>query len=201
MFWRLLRVLFGFALGCLAAGITMVLFVFTPSELAGLPPDVATDRFPQLMRLAGFVAAQAGLFAAPFALVIAVIGEWRANRRWTFYALAGLLLALLGFLAQHSTEQVGQPTIVNNYALTAFVTSGFVGGLVYWLFSGRLAGGPGLMSEPDIAEPKPSPAVGAGKTASVIVSPQPETAAKVADAGASGPGTVKPPVPAKPKAV
>ena len=27
----------------------------------------------------------------------------------------------------------------NNYPLIAFLTSGFVGGLVYWLFSGRMA--------------------------------------------------------------
>ncbi len=141
MLGRLLRVLFGFAMGCLAAGLAMVLFVFTPSELAGLPPDVATNRFPELMRLAAYVAAQAALFAAPFGLFVALIGEWKGNRNWVFYALAGLLMALLGFLAQHSTEQVGQPTIVNNYALTAFITSGFIGGLVYWLFSGRWAGG------------------------------------------------------------
>jgi hypothetical protein len=141
MFGQLLRVLIGYLAACLGAGLTMVLFVVTPSELAGLPPDVASDRMGRTLELATYVAAQAFLFAAPFALVIAAVGEWRRSRSWTFYALAGLLIALLGFLAQHSTEQTGQPTIVNNYAAIAFMTSGFVGGLLYWLFSGRMAGG------------------------------------------------------------
>ena len=197
MFWRLLRVLIGFVLGCLAAGLALVLFVFTPGEFAGLPPDVAISRFPQLMRLAAFVAAQAALFAAPFALVIAVIGEWQRNRNWTFYALAGLLMALLGFLAQHSTEQVGQPTIVNNYALTAFATSGFVGGLVYWLFSGRFAGGRVAPVPSDSAAAAPaSPATGnkPADRASAKPGDSAETAAAVL-------AKVEPPVPAKPKAV
>ncbi len=140
MLIRLLRVLLGFALACLGVGVTMVLFVLTPSEIVGLPPDVAGDRIGKGLDLALLVAVQAALFSAPFALVVAGIGEALRSREWTLYGLAGLVIAALGFFAQHSTEQVGQPTIVNNYALTAFLTAGFVGGLVYWLISGRLAG-------------------------------------------------------------
>jgi hypothetical protein len=38
-------------------------------------------------------------------------------------------------------EVEGQPTIVNDYALRAFLTVGFFGGLAYWLAAGRRAGG------------------------------------------------------------
>lgn len=146
MVGRLLRVLIGFLAACLGAGLTMVLFVLTPAEISGLPPDVAADRVGKAAELAAAVGVHAALFAAPFALVVAAVGEALRNRNWTFYALAGLIIAGLGFLAQHSTEATGQPTIVNNYALTAYMTAGFVGGLLYWLISGRLAGG--RMAEP-----------------------------------------------------
>ncbi len=141
---RLLKVLLGFAIACLAAGITKVLFVFTPAELASLPADVASDRMSRAMDLSLGVAAQSALFSAPFALVAAAIGEWRRISSWTYYALIGIAIALVGFLAQHSIELPGQPSIVNNYALTAFLTSGFMAGLFYWLFAGRSAGGDGL---------------------------------------------------------
>ncbi len=141
MFGRLLRVLIGFLAACFGAGLTMVLFVLTPAEITGLPPDVASDRLAKAAELAAAVGVHTALFAAPFALVVAAVGEALRNRNWTFYALAGLVIAGLGFLAQHSTEVEGQPTIVNNYALTAYITAGFIGGLLYWLLSGRLAGG------------------------------------------------------------
>ena len=141
MIKKLLRILLGFVVACLGAGLTMVLFVLTPGEIVGLPPDVAGDRLAKGFELAVFVAIQAALFSAPFALVAAGLGEALRNREWTFYAIVGLAIAGLGFFAQHSTEQVGQPTIVNNYALTAFLTAGFVGGMLYWVLSGRSAGG------------------------------------------------------------
>lgn len=165
MFKKLLRVLIGFAVACLGAGLAMVLFVFTPAEIAGLPPDVASDRIGKGLELATFVAVQAALFAAPFALVAAALGEVLRTRDWTYYALAGLVIAGLGFFAQHSTEQTGQPTIVNNYALTAFLTAGFVGGMLYWIVSGRFAGGrplepiqsaPGPVAKPSAPPAKPA---------------------------------------------
>lgn len=141
MLGRLLRVLFGFAVACLAAGLTLVLFVITPSELLGLPPDVLRDRAWKALELAAYVAVQAALFAAPFALVVAALGEALRSRAWTYYVIAALVITGLGFYAQHSTEKVGQPTILNNYAMLAFLTAGVVSGLMYWLLSGRYAGG------------------------------------------------------------
>lgn len=150
---RLLGVLAAYLVSCLAAALAMVLFVLTPAEIAGLPPDVRADRVAKSIELAGFVAAQFALFSTPFALVVAAVGEMLRYRSWTYYVLAGLAIAGLGFFAQQSTEQAGQPTIANNYALTAFLTAGFVGGLVYWIVRGRFAGG--QRSEPP-AEPTPA---------------------------------------------
>lgn len=181
MFAKLLRILFGFALACLAGGLAMVLFVFTPSEIAGLPPDVAGDRLGKSFELAAVVAVQAALFSAPFALVAVAMGEALRNRDWTYYVIAGLIIAGIGFFAQHSTEQTGQPTIVNNYALTAFLTSGFVAGMMYWILSGRFAGGrhvQGLAERQSV--PADQPVVRA------------DAAAKVDAQGGSRPATAAP---------
>jgi hypothetical protein len=140
MLVRLLRILVAFALGCFAASVTLILFVFTPSEILGLPPDVRADRLGKAVELAAFAAIQIALFSAPFALVASALGEMMTRRFWSYYALAGLLMAGAGFFAQRTAEQIGQPTIANNYALTAFLTAGFVGGLVYWMVAGRFAG-------------------------------------------------------------
>jgi heme/copper-type cytochrome/quinol oxidase subunit 3 len=137
MFGSIFRVLLGFILACLAAGFTKVLFALTPSEVF----SGEADRLSSVMYLATQTATHSALFAAPFALIAAAIGEWQGLRNWAYYAVAAIAIALAGFLAQYQSENLTQPTIVNNYALTAFLTSGFVGGLVYWLFSGRDAGG------------------------------------------------------------
>ncbi len=142
MFGRIINIVISFLLACLAAGLTKVLFATTPSELAGLPPDVAADKMAKVVDWTLSSGAINAIFAAPFALVAAAIGEWRRLHNWIYYALTGVAISLIGFLSHYSNENPGAPTIVNNYALTAFLTAGFVGGLVYWLFAGRSAGGP-----------------------------------------------------------
>lgn len=139
---RLIAMLIGFVFACLAAGLAKVAFWYTPASLARLPGDMAADRIAEALILALAVATHSATVAAPFAFVGAAIGEWRGIRDWTFYALLGVAIAVVGFFAQYQSEAEGAPTIVNNYALTAFLTSGFVGGLVYWLVTGRRAGGP-----------------------------------------------------------
>src|SRR5690606_17813540 len=90
--------------------------------------------------LALLAATHSAIFAAPFVLVACVLGEWQNIRSVVFYTLAGVVIGLAGFLAQYSAEAVGQPTIINNYALKAYLTAGFFAGLAYWLFAGRSAG-------------------------------------------------------------
>ncbi len=140
MLGRFFRILFGFVVACLAAGLAKAFFATTPSELSALPPDVAADRMQHVLQSAVYAGIQSMIFAAPFALVAAAIGEWGQRKNWTYYALSGMAIALIGFLSHYSSEVQGQPTIVNNYALSAFLTAGFVGGLVYWVLSGRHSG-------------------------------------------------------------
>ncbi len=139
MFSSILRVIIGFVLACLLAALTKVFFAFSPAELANLPPDVAQNR----ISLALPIATHTAIFAAPFALLAALIGEWRGWRDWTYYTLAGIAIALVGFFAQYTSETAIQGwSIANsNYPLVTFLTTGFMGGLAYWLFSGRFAGG------------------------------------------------------------
>lgn len=137
MIVSIFRVLFGFVLACLAAGVVQLAFA--------LPTDVLTDDVDKLMaagELAALTATHSGVFAAPFALVAAAIGEWQSIRNWFYYTLSGIAIAVAGFIALYSGEATGQATIVNSYALAAYLCAGLVGGLVYWLIAGRLSGEP-----------------------------------------------------------
>src|ERR1700733_3452886 len=146
---RVFRIVIGFVLACLAAGLAMVLFVPPPGEFAA---DMSGARLSEAGVLALAAATYTAIFAAPFALIGACFAEWRGLASWTYYALIGIAIAAIGFLAQLSSEAGGEATIVNGYALTAFLITGFLGGLVYWLFSGRHAAGPAAVP-PRRAEP------------------------------------------------
>lgn len=159
MLGRIIRVLFGFVVSCLAAGLTIVLFVTTPLELASTPSDAAMDALVSNGLLALAAATHSAVFAAPFALIGAAIGEWRGIGHWVYYVLAGIAIAALGFLAQYWSESGGQGSIVNNYALAAFLTTGFVAGMVYWLLAGQFARTGEGPHTPEIIKP-PRPAEG-----------------------------------------
>jgi hypothetical protein len=147
MLGRLLRIVFGYVVGCLAAGLTQVLFVYTPAHLAALSPEAASDQLAEALGYALPVGVVAAMFAFPFALIGILYGEWRRVRSWTYYALLGIAIALLGFLAQYNSEAGTGDSVLQQYPLTAFLWTGFAGGFVYWLFSGRSAG-------PRTAEPQ-----------------------------------------------
>lgn len=149
---RVIRVLFGFALACLAAAATLVLFVYTPAELASLPSGMGADRATEAGLFALVVTPHVAAFAALPALIGVFIAERRGISSLGYYAILGIAIAALGFLMQHVTETPGQTTILHNYALTAFLTAGLAGGLIYWLFSGRyVTGRAGPSREPERA--------------------------------------------------
>ena len=143
MFGRILRMIFGFALACLAAGVTLVLFIFTPTELIG--PQ--SERLSEAGLLSLAAATQIAMFAALLALIGAGFAEWQRIGSWMYYVLVAVVIAAIGFLVQYWGEARGEASIVNNYAATAFLVTGFVGGFVYWLFAGRFARGPGREAE------------------------------------------------------
>jgi hypothetical protein len=134
---RLFRILSGFILACFAAALTMLLFAFTPSHLSDLAPEIAGLHLDRIWALATHTA----IFAFPFAVIPILLGEVQRWRDWAYYAAVGIGVALLGFWIQVNNETGGTWSVLdNNGPLLKFLTEGFVGGLVYWLVSGRLAG-------------------------------------------------------------
>jgi hypothetical protein len=140
MLTRSFGMLIGYILACVAFSMVIVAFVFTPAEIAALPSDAAANRLTMAGEHVLLSATQVVIIAAPLALVAALIAEWRGIREWLYFAAVGLSIAVVGFLAQYVSELQGQPTIVNNYAIAAFLCGGFVAGTVYWLVVGRTAG-------------------------------------------------------------
>ncbi len=138
MVGRIFRVLCGFIIACMAAGLTKVLFAYSPAELSSLLPEVALERISLMLPVATHIA----IFSAPFALVVTAFGEWQGLRDWSYYGVAAIAIALIGFFAQYQSETATQGwSILNsNYPIVAFLTTGFVGGVAYWLVAGRLAG-------------------------------------------------------------
>ncbi len=133
---KLLRVVIGFAFACLAAGFVQVLFAVTPAELI----DAVDDRLGVAVTWGLLSATQIAVFAAPFALISAIISEWQSVRSFAYHAMVAMAIAVAGFGLIYATELPTEATIVNSYAMAAYLTSGFVGGFVYWLAAGRWAG-------------------------------------------------------------
>lgn len=159
----LLRVLFGFAVACLVAGVATVAFVVTPADIANLPAEAQPERLGNAGILALLTATHSAIFAFPFALIAIGIGElWRV-RSWIYYVLVAVAISAGGLAAIRLNEVPGQPSIVNEYALGAFLTVGILSGLAYWLLAGRCAGGRRATPKPPVApetaesEPAPQP--------------------------------------------
>ncbi len=136
-----LRILFGFGLACFAASVVTVCFVNSPLEIAELAGIPMLEKIRESFELALRVTTHSAIFAAPFAFLAVLVGEWAHIRNWLYYATMGMAIAALGFSLQFASEVSDQRTILNSNAVLAFLLSGFVGGVTYWLFSGRRAGG------------------------------------------------------------
>ena len=172
----LARILFGWTLASLAAGLVTVLFVDV--DVLSNPPDRWAKTLGETIDLALLAATHIGIFSAIFVLITAAIGEWFSIRTLSFYLFVGVMIAILGFTAQYASEVAGQPTIFN-YAIKAFVTVGFFGGFVYWLAAGQFAGrGPeaerALTDEPATETTKTGRPEN-GDNTSVVITHPPET--------------------------
>lgn len=140
MLTALFRIIFGLAAACLAAGIVQTLFVVTPFELAQVDSVALPESLANTGLLSLFAATHSAMFAAPFGLIAAVLGEWQHVRQLLYYALVGIVIAMAGVYALHLGEN-GGITILNPYALIAYFITGLMAGFVYWLAAGRFAGG------------------------------------------------------------
>lgn len=144
-----LRIIFGFVLACLAAAATKVAFVITPTDILALEPNARLEQLARAGVLMLAVATQSAIFAAPFAAIVIFFGHRHRLRGWPFYVFTGLIISLLGFATLFVTESSGIPTIANAYAAAAYTFAGMIGGYVYWVVSGRLAGSKEALSRPD----------------------------------------------------
>lgn len=146
MFGRVIRIALGFALASLAAGLTLVLFVYAPADLESLRSDLSAERLSEAGLFVLFVTPYVAVCAAVPALACAIFAEVRKVTRWWFYALAGIATAAAGLAVLRVGAAPDEVDLRSGYALAAFLTAGLVGGLAYWAFAGRFA------------KPKPSPA-------------------------------------------
>jgi hypothetical protein len=135
------RILLGFIVACLIAGAVTVAFIVTPADIASLPAEQRAAELATAGLLSLKAATHSAIFSFVFALIVIAVAEWYAIRSWIYYALCGTAIAVAGFTALHSQEVEGYPTILNDYALRAYLTVGLLGGLTYWLVAGRRAGG------------------------------------------------------------
>jgi hypothetical protein len=141
MIGGLVRILVGFTAACLVAGAATVAFVITPLDIATLPAELRPDRLSSAGTLSLLAATHSAIFSFPFAIIAILVAEWRCIRSWVYYAIVGILIAFAGFGAEYLNEVGAQPSIVNAYAIRAYLAVGFLGGLAYWLVAGRRAGG------------------------------------------------------------
>lgn len=137
---RLFRIVIGFIAAMLAAGATQVMFALPPTELLTLDEAARSSRVIEMGGLMLRAATHSAIFCVGFAPIAILIGELQRRRAWTYYAIVGIIISLGGFLAEFAAQNAAQPTILNTYALIAFVTTGLVSGLIYWNVSGRNAG-------------------------------------------------------------
>ncbi|CFX07702.1 membrane protein of unknown function [Candidatus Filomicrobium marinum] len=144
-----LRILLGFVFACLAAAMTKVAFVITPADILALGPDAQLERLARAGALILAVATQSAIFALPFAAIAIGLAHWLRIRGWPYYGFAGLLISLLGFAALYASEPSGIPTIANAYAVAAYLFAGVIGGYVYWVIAGRVAGRRSPPPKPD----------------------------------------------------
>ncbi len=140
MLCSIFRVFFGLIAAWLVAGLAQVLFVITPADLVAVGASQMGERLQGAGLLTLLAATQTAVFSAPFALLLVGYGEWLGWRLWLYYVLGGLAIAAAGFFALHIGES-SSGTILNDYALRAFLITGVVAGLVYWAVAGRWAGG------------------------------------------------------------
>lgn len=129
-----LRIVVGYLGACLAAGATQTLFVVTPADLAADWERAGGAGVLMLM-----AATQSAVFALPFAAIAIAYTEWFAARGWPTSVFFGIAIAATAYAATVAGEATGT-TILNDYALKAFLTAGLAAGLVYWLIAGRRAG-------------------------------------------------------------
>jgi hypothetical protein len=134
---RILVVIVGYILACVAASIVLTIGTLTPHwddfASSGLPPAAVWAIVAVGAPIIGAVA------MLPVALVIA-LAEGFAWRSIIVYAALGGALALALSYGIDLTGDMGEPDTYFAREREVLAAAGITGGLVYWLFAGRRAG-------------------------------------------------------------
>jgi len=133
------RVLTGLTVAMLVAAAIKVVHVITPASFIGLSSAEALGRLLRFADLTAVTATQQALFVLPLAVIAASVMEVNRARGLITSAVLGVVLAMAGFLVQWTGENA-ERTILNDYALRAYMIEGFFAGIAYWLVAGRFAG-------------------------------------------------------------
>ena len=136
-FMRLVMITVGFILASIAAGVALAFLtqIITPQEAAELSGPgrnrwlfVATIAFSSLTGSIAFFPAMA----------VILYGEFTRRTDWLYYAVAGGLIAVVAPMFITLIRSSGRPTDIEFMAMS--LAAGMIGGLAYWLVSGRKAG-------------------------------------------------------------
>jgi hypothetical protein len=119
----------GFIAACAAAGIMATFGVFS---LEYFDIDIVGYYIASIIVMM-FWAGTIAFLPAAVAIVLAETFGWRSA---LYYLLAG---GLIGAIAIHLTSESGAFDFADRPHVT-LLAAGFVGGFVYWLIAGRLAG-------------------------------------------------------------
>ncbi|MEO0619450.1 MAG: hypothetical protein AAFZ01_09235 [Pseudomonadota bacterium] len=140
--WRMFLIPFAFIVAGLVAGAVLLTLGY---EYIAESTAIAMDDPGALMEgwfnvaedVSRFAVYMSGATILP-AILIVIVGEVAGIRSSVYYIVgAGLAMAALPFLFDLSASR--EITETARGAMPAFATSGFAGGLVYWLLAGRTA--------------------------------------------------------------
>ncbi len=130
-----IRVVAGFLIACLVAGGVTVMFAVTPAELV----DASAPYWEAVGGWMLYTATITAVFALPFAVLAIIWGEWLGIRSIVYYGMVGIVISILGFALIVMGESPSMPSVINFYAMGAFLVTGLAAGIFYWLFAGRFA--------------------------------------------------------------
>lgn len=134
---RILMVIIGYALACVAASFVLTLGTLAPDwdYLTSLNLQSATVWFA-----VGIGAVIVGVIAGLPALLIVVLAEGFRWRSVILYAILGAVVALVLSYGGDFAGYVGTPNSFLAREREVLAAAGIAGGFVYWLFAGRRAG-------------------------------------------------------------
>ncbi len=135
---RFFAVLVGYVVASLAAGLTVVAAIIGVSMIgtdAGAP-----GAFSPFLYIGGVFAAFIAVLALAPAAVAVLVAEVFAIRRMIYYVLAGGLAGAVGYVGftDFGLRPEARPGTGDELAI--IVAAGLVGGLAYWVITGRTAG-------------------------------------------------------------